>query len=129
MLAYLIPTENRYVRTQGEAKKLGFGEATDIPTDKEGLLDFVNGLRKELRAQFDTPYGDDLPEERAEEIAIISGAIDPEPPMSATPVLSRMDNPTLDLDGVIEAIFKMKGGHALKRVASAVALKFEELAK
>ena len=44
MLLYWIPSENRYVRTQGEAKKLGFGEETEVPTDKDGLMAFLNNI-------------------------------------------------------------------------------------
>jgi hypothetical protein len=36
---------DRYVRTQGEAQKLGFGAVTEVPTDKDGLMGFLNALR------------------------------------------------------------------------------------
>lgn len=142
MLAYLVPTENRFVRTQGEARKLGFGEATEIPTDKNGLLNFVNEMLSEHARQLreakgDTAYVDDAPPHSVAEANPVHDT--PEPPkpsekpaerdFGATAVLSRMDNPKLDIDAVIEHIAKMKGGHALKRVAGAVSMRFEELSK
>lgn len=44
MLLYWVG--DRYVRTQGEAKKLGFGEETEVPTDKDGLMEFLNQIKK-----------------------------------------------------------------------------------
>lgn len=195
MLLYWIPTENRYVRTQGEAKKLGFGDATDVPTtDKDKFLEWINDLRRELAAEKreadgDTGYVDDMVPQ-PDRVAMDSGAIDapivnkenasklfdqmaaplymapderdahmsalvnslsweqaqdierqypgilkavgytrPKPPMDASAVIARMDNPGGKIDDVIEFIAKMRGGHALKRVAGAVAMRFEELSK
>ena len=51
------------------------------------------------------------------------------PAFDAASVLARMDNSQLDLDAVVEAIATMSGGYALKRVAGAVAIRFEELSR
>jgi hypothetical protein len=48
MQLYWIPSENRYVRTQGEARQLGFGDVTEVPTDKDGLMNFLTDLRRAL---------------------------------------------------------------------------------
>jgi hypothetical protein len=50
-------------------------------------------------------------------------------PLDAAAVLARMDNPRLDVDTIVETIARMKGGYALKRVAGAVAIRFEELSR
>lgn len=164
MLAYLIPTENRFARTKGEAAKLGFGDETDIPLDKDGLLAFINDLLHQIAlAKADSAYRDEAPLPLADSLMVSSGAMDakdvlskdqvrvvnhtgesfegtreqaagwlvpkPKPDFSATAVLARSDNPGGSIDMIVEAIAKMKGGAALKRVAGAVAVKFEELSK
>ena len=53
MLLYFNPGARRYVRTQGEAQKLGEFKIVDVPVDKNGLMDFLN----ELWASFDIDLG------------------------------------------------------------------------
>lgn len=49
--------------------------------------------------------------------------------LDSASVLAQMDNPSLSIDTIVEGIAAMKGGYALKRVAGAVAIRFEELSR
>lgn len=49
--------------------------------------------------------------------------------LDATSVLARMENPGISIDAIVEGIAAMKGGYALKRIAGAVAIRFEELSR
>lgn len=117
----IVAGRPRYVGTQADARamKRDTGAAwteIDVPTDKAGLLAFLDAPA--------TPEEDTAP---------------PQPPrvsehrsalaLNAASVLARMDNPDLGLDAIVEAIAVMKGGYALKRVAGAVAIRFEELSR
>jgi len=53
---------------------------------------------------------------------------DRERPMDAGAILSRIDSPGVNVEGVVEAIGKAKG-YALRRYAGAVAVRFQELEK
>lgn len=107
-----------YVGTQADARamKRETGIAwteIDVPTDKAGLLAFLN---------------DNAPPPQ-----IAAPAPPPPPPsppaLDAASILARMDNPEVCIDAIVEGIAHMKGGYALKRVAGAVAIRFEELAR
>lgn len=112
----------RYVGTQADARamKRETGAAwseVDVATDKAGLIAFLN----------ETAPASPVP-------SLPPVAPPPSPPLpshalDAGSILSRLDNPTLDLDGIVEAIAAMQGGHALKRIAGAVAMRFEELSR
>lgn len=114
-----VDARAHYLGTQAEARamKRDTGAAwteVDVPTDKAGLIAFLN-------AAAPAP------------VIVTSPVPAPAPssprPQDAGSILARLDNPALDLDTVIEAIAAMKGGHALKRVAGAVAIRFEELSR
>jgi len=145
---YWLAAENRYVHRQADIPKGIEAEPREIPTDLQGLMDHLNGLarhayeeRRSLMSTIesfktegsDTPYLD-LP--KAPLIGVPpppSGDdepayVDPDPPMCATSILSRIDNPKIPVDDVVETIGTSKG-YALRRYAGAVALRFEELSK
>ena len=128
MRLYRLTVHGRtqYVGTQADARALkrdtgAAWEEIDVPLGKTELIAFLNANApgpREARAPAPAP--------------VVPPADPPRPapvplPLDAASVLARMDNPALDLDGIIEAIALMRGGYALKRVAGAVAVRFEEL--
>lgn len=114
----------QYVGTQADARALkrdtgSAWEEVDVPISKAELIVFLNEV---------------FPDAPEPSVPVASGIEQPRPspaslPRDAASVLARMDNPALDLDSVVEAIALMKGGYALKRVAGAVAIRFEELSR
>jgi len=145
---YWIESEGRYVHRLSDIPKGEPVDQREIPTDQPGLMAHLNGIAKraleERRSLMqtiesfkndgpDTPYLDPVreqtpPEPLPEPEMIPSGFIDPDPPMCATSILSRIDNPKIPVDDVVETIGTSKG-YALRRYAGAVALRFEELSK
>lgn len=118
----IVAGRPRYVGTQADARamKRDTGAAwteIDVPTDKAGLLDFLDAPAAPEEDTATPPEARRVPNNRS------AVALD------AASVLARMDNPDLDLDAIVEAIAVMKGGYALKRVAGAVAIRFEELSR
>lgn len=126
-----------YVGTQADAKRLDKDfTQVEVPVDKDGLMAFLNrakiapanavGAPPAITAPEPEPEPDDIADLLGEEPA-------PSPPvsraadMSASGILSRMDNPDIRVDDVVEAIGKSKM-HALKRFAGAIAMRFQELA-
>lgn len=92
----------------------------EVPTDKTGLIGFLNENALAIPAR-PAPTPPTVPTPAIE--THLEAALD------ATSVLARMDNPGLGIDAIIEGIAAMKGGYALKRVAGAVAIRFEELSR
>lgn len=119
----IVDGRPRYVGTQADARatKRDTGAAwteIDVPTDKAGLLAFLDALHAPVApAAAPAPPPSRAPQPRT------AAALD------AASVLARMDNPDLGLDAIVEAIAVMKGGYALKRIAGAVAIRFEELSR
>ncbi len=122
----IIRGRAHYVGTQADARaiKRETGAAwseVDVPTDKTGLLAFLNDSAAPA------------PEPVASSPPISAPALQPPRAspfaLDAASVLARMDNPDVSVDAIVEGIAHMKGGYALKRVAGAVALRFEELAR
>ena len=117
-----------YAGTQADARGLkrdtgAAWEEVDVPTGKAELIAFLNENAPGTPA---TPASPPAP--AAPPVEQLRPA--PAPlPLDAASVLARMDNPALDLDAIIETIARMKGGYALKRVAGAVAVRFEELSR
>lgn len=108
-----------YVGTQTEAKAMakrkgGDWRLVEVPTDKDGLLAFLNVM--DSTAELATALRG-LPAANAAPIVRA---------MDATAILSRSDNPGTDVDAIIETIGKAKG-YALKRYAGAVAVAFHAL--
>jgi hypothetical protein len=79
----------------------------DVPTHQDGLLAFLNEHRVGATVPATPPR--------------------PRRDMSAEATLSRVDNPGVDVDAIVETIGKADG-YALKRYAGAVALAFREIA-
>ena len=137
MRLYVTPA-GQWAGTQADAKKLGQFAEVDVPTDKPGLLAWLNEQRVGDTGQRGCcPYMGTRQCECGQEpddIADLLGEPEPEPvaaprpvDMTASAILSRMDNPDIRVDDVVEAIGKSKM-HALKRFAGAVAMRFQELA-
>lgn len=114
-----------YAGTQADARAMkretgATWTEVEVPTDKAGLLAFLN-------ENAPGPPATIVPVP-----ALPIAALPPTPassPLDAGSVLARMDNPNLDIDAIIESIASMTGGYALKRVAGAVAIRFEELSR
>lgn len=111
-----------YVGTQADARamKRESGAAwteVDVPTGKADLLAFLNASPPPQRP---APLP---PTEPLQPVPTSPPALD------ATSVLARMDNPGLAVDAIVEGTAHMKGGYALKRIAGAVAIRFEELSR
>jgi len=120
MRLYVTPSGS-WAGTQADARALAKSEGADwkevdVPTDKPGLLTFLNENKVGAKPA--------PPELQAVKRTFPSakGAA----PMSASDVLSRMDNPGIDVDGIVETVSR-SSGHALKRYAGAVALAFQNL--
>lgn len=126
-----------YVGTQADAKRLDKDfTQVEVPTDKDGLMAFLNRAKIAPANAVGAPPVITAPEPEVEvevedDIADLLGEEPVAPPravdMSASGTLSRMDNPDIRVDDVVEAIGKSKM-HALKRFAGAVAMRFQELA-
>lgn len=117
----------RYVGTQADARamKRETGEAwaeIDVPTDKAGLLVFLNENAPAITQPGAPPPP--LPPTAATQPPAPAPLV-----LDATSILARMDNPGLNIDAIVNGIAALKGGYALKRVAGAVAVRFEELAR
>lgn len=118
----------RYVGTQADARALkrdtgSAWEEVDVPLGKAELIAFLNGNACGLSAEPAPAPASAAPPPGEQTSPLPHFAFD------AASVLARMDNPLLDLDAIVEAIARMKGGYALKRVAGAVAIRFEELSR
>lgn len=126
MRLYASP-DGRWTGTQADAKKLGKYAEIDVPTDKPGLLAWLNSRAEKPSPTLPPPpvvaEPDDIADLLGEEPAPSPVARD----TSASATLSRIDNPDIRVDDVVEAIGKSKM-HALKRFAGAVAMRFQELA-
>lgn len=116
----------QYVGTQADAKRLDKGyEAVEVPTDKEGLIAFLNSPWKTQPqdAGFDliAPTAATTPA-----VKLQPAAPPPERWSStATEVLSNMDSKG-EADGIVEKIMTARG-YPLKRYAGAVAQAFAAL--
>lgn len=118
----------RYVGTQADARALkresgAPWEDVDVSIVKEQLIAFLN---ENAPGPSNPPAP--IPAPPPPPAQPSRPPIAP-PPLDAASVLARMDNPSLDVDRIVEAIARMKGGYALKRVAGAVAVRFEELSR
>ena len=117
-----------YAGTQADARALkretgAAWEEVDVPTGKAELIAFLNE---------NAPGTPPTPAPPAVPVAPPAEQLQPLPaplPLDAASILARMDNPALDLDAIVEAIARMRGGYALKRIAGAVAVRFEELSR
>lgn len=110
----LYLANGRYVGTQAEARKLDRNfRPIIVPVDKDGLIAYLNGLAPPTPSPAASPP---------------SSGRAPIRSMGATAVLSRSDNPDLDVDSIVETICN-SGGYALKRFAGAVAVAFQNIAK
>lgn len=118
MFLYWLASENRYVHRQADVPKGVDSERVDVPTDTAGLMGYLNNLvlSRSGTISIETPSETPIVPERES------------PPMDAGAVLSRIDSPGVDVEGVVEAIAKAKG-YALRRYAGAVAVRFQELGK
>ena len=139
MKLYWLEAENRYVHRQADIPKGMEAEPQDIPTDLPSLMAHLNSLHEAL-AKTEQPTYTFI--EQVPKAPLIDfpppppppsgddglAYVDPDPPMSACAVLSRIDNPKIPVDDVVETIGTSKG-YALRRYAGAVALRFEELSK
>ena len=118
----------RYVGTQADARALKretgvTWEEVDVPMAKAELIGFLNEntvIISEPAAPIPAPASPLVERSPRSPTAL---------PIDAASVLARMDNPSLDLDAIIETIARMNGGYALKRVAGAVAMRFQELSR
>lgn len=134
MRPYRLTVRGRphYAGTQADARALkrdtgATWTEVEVPTDKAGLLAFLN----------ENGPSSPAPTDPAPAPPVVDAPADDAPPpppaaplaLDAASVLARMDNPSLDIDAIIESIAHMKGGYALKRVAGAVAMRFEELSR
>ncbi|WP_242098161.1 hypothetical protein [Sphingomonas sp. CROZ-RG-20F-R02-07] len=132
MKLYRLTIDNRaqYVGTQADARatKRETGQTwaeVEVPTDKAGLIAFLN----ENAVAMPAPLAPKPPTTPAPAIPLHVEATAPPKALDATSVFARMDNPSLSIDVIVEGIAAMKGGYALKRVAGAVAIRFEELSR
>lgn len=120
MIFYRTPN-GVYHGTQADAGKNRV--QVDVPTDKPGLLQFLNeNCRAVEPEQPLSGEGLQIASADASRSKVGSGPRD----MSATATLSRMDNPGVDVDSIVEVIGSSKG-YALKRYAGAVAVAFQNL--
>jgi hypothetical protein len=104
-------TAGRFAATQAEAGE-GFTRC-DMPDDKAQRIAWLNEQINEVGA-------------RAYLEGVAKGKRTRD--MSATAQLSRVDNPGIDIDAIVEAIVSSEP-YALKRFAGAVAVRFAEGAK
>ena len=125
MFLYWLAAENRYVHRQADVPKGVESERVDVPTDIVGLMAYLNALVTP-RPQDAAPPVLAEPEEAEPPIEVEPEP--PKPPMTAVALLSRVDSPGVNVEGVIEAIGGARG-YALARYASAVAIRFQELEK
>lgn len=93
----------------------------EVPTDKSGLLEFLSFHNVNVIA----------PREPGKSTAQLPAPKPPAAPsaplpMDATSTLSRMQNPGVNVDSIVETIGSSKG-YALKRYAGAVAVAFQSL--
>lgn len=126
----IIQNRVRYAGTQADARamKRETGAAwteVEVPTDKGGLIAFLNENAPITSAPASSPP----PTLTAPAAQSTTSTLRAPLSLDAASVLARMDNPDGRVDAVVEAIAAMKGGYALKRVAGAVAVRFEELAR
>jgi hypothetical protein len=136
MFLYWIESERRYVHRKDDIPKGLPIDRVDVPTDTAGLLGYLNALVVNpigLISPDQPPAVDDLPAREVHEVTEVFIDEKPivefrKPAMTAEAVLSRIDSPGVDVEGVVEAICKARG-HALKRYAGAVAIRFHELEK
>ena len=139
MFLYWIESERRYVHRKDDVPKGLPIDRVDVPTTTEGLMGYLNGLisRQPDQIVVNVPEGevhevldiqiDGMPLESLPPVENIP--MPPVlPPMTAEAVLSRIDSPGVDVEGVVEAIAKARG-HSLKRYAGAIAMRFHELEK
>ena len=49
-----VSKNNQWTGTQSDAKALGFYEQIEVPTDKPGLMEFLNNFNSPTPAQVDT---------------------------------------------------------------------------
>lgn len=134
MFLYWIESERRYVHRKDDIPKGLPIDRVDVPTSTEGLMGYLNGLvatsslevvEQEIAELLPSPSVTSEPEPAPPPEIVPARE---QPPMSAEAVLSRIDSPGVDVEGVVEAIAKARG-HALKRYAGAVAIRFHELEK
>jgi len=123
----IIRGRAHYVGTQADARALkretgAAWKEVDVPLGKAELIAFLNEAPSNAPADAATARAAPPPVEQLTPPT-------PSPAQDATSVLARIDNPRLDLHGIVEAIARMKGGYARKRVAGAVAIRFEELSR
>lgn len=136
MRLYVTPA-GQWAGTQADAKKLGQFVEVDVPTDKPGLLAWLNenrvgdsGQRGCCQYQGTNQCECECGQE-PDDIADLLGEPEPEPAppprdMSASAIVSRIDTPRIE--EIVEVIATSKG-QSLRRLAGAVAVRFEELAK
>lgn len=134
MFLYWLPAERRFVHRQSDIPKGVSDERLNVPTDIVGLMGFLNEVVTSPRYAQSPPEAVEAPPAPAEVEAPIEAPEEPQAlpaaiprPMDAGAVLSRLDSPGVDVEGVVEAIAKAKG-YALRRYAGAVAVRFQELA-
>lgn len=134
MFLYWLAAENRYVHRQADVPKGVESERVDVPTDIAGLMAFLNAKEQArlhdiqmameaastmTRIGLSDARDDELTEPELQP---------PKPPMTAVALLSRVDSPGVNVEGVIEAIGGARG-YALARYAGAVAIRYQELEK
>ena len=118
----LYLAQGRYVGTQAEAKRLDKGFAqVDVPTDKEGLIGYLN-------EHAGTPTGP-YPVDDGTDLLALPAAVVPSPEQQRAEWQSGADVALTppDVDGIVQRIMGSTG-YELKRYASAVAQAFNRLA-
>lgn len=114
-----------FVGTQAEARKLDKNFIpTVVPTDKEGLMAYLNEYGRFNRA---SGRRDALAAAIPKPAQTVMLTMPTTRDMSAEACLSRMDGPP-DIDRIVETICTASG-YPLKRFAGAVACAFNNLAK
>jgi len=118
-----------YVR-QSDIPKGVVTERVDVPTDANGLAVYLSAISQPPVA---VPAPDQIvvttPVGEVAEVAEVFIDDKPiRPPMNAIALLSRVDSPGVNVEGVIEAIAKARG-YALARYAGAIAIRYHELEK
>lgn len=127
----IVADRPHYVGTQADARALkretsAAWSEVEVPTDKAGLIAFLN----EIAAAAPPLRVATLPQTlEPAPITAPLPTLAPSHPLDAGSILARLDNPDLGIDAIVEGIARMKGGYALKRVAGAVAIRFEELSR